>query len=145
VTSLVRPRLVHTYVVPHDPNLPIIKARSFAQIWQMTVHFFSDHPLDSDYDGIQDTLDNCSIDVNTAQDDTDADGYGNICDADYDNSGTVGFPDFGQFVGAFAGTDTEKCHYEPIPGCIVGFPDFGAFVAMFGSSPGPGPAEPICP
>jgi hypothetical protein len=145
VTSLVRPRLVHTYVVPHDPNLPIIKARSFAQIWQMKVHSKGSAALDVDYDGVQDALDNCSIAVNTAQDDTDADGYGNICDADYDNSGIVGFPDFGQFVGAFAGTDMEKCHIEPIPGCIVGFPDFGAFVEMFGSSPGPGPAETTCP
>jgi hypothetical protein len=39
VISLVRPRLVHSYVVPHDPNLPIVKARSFAQIWQMKIHF----------------------------------------------------------------------------------------------------------
>jgi hypothetical protein len=39
VISLVRPRLVHSYVVPHDPNLPIVKARSFAQIWQMDIHF----------------------------------------------------------------------------------------------------------
>ena len=92
---------------------------------------------DGDGDGVDDYIDNCSEDVNTAQDDTDCDGYGNICDADYDQSGIVGFPDFGQFVGAFGSTDMEKCHNEPIPGCTVGFPDFGAFVTMFGRAPGP--------
>ncbi len=96
-------------------------------------------------DGVPDSFDNCLDACNTGQDDTDSDDCGNLCDAEYDQSGIVGFPDFGQFVGAFGTTDMEKCHNEPIPGCIVGFPDFGAFVGMFGSSPGPGPAETICP
>ena len=38
VISLVRPRLVHTYVVPNDPSLPIVKARSFGQILQHDIH-----------------------------------------------------------------------------------------------------------
>ena len=92
---------------------------------------------DFDSDGVADNIDNCSEDANTGQDDTDVDGCGNICDADYDDGGKVGFPDFGEFVGAFASTDMEKCHVEPIPGCVVGFPSFGKFVAMFGSVPGP--------
>jgi hypothetical protein len=75
--------------------------------------------------------------VNTAQDDTDVDQCGNLCDADYDNTGQVSFLDFGEFVGAFSSTDMEKCHNEPIPGCVVGFLDFGAFVGLFGSVPGP--------
>jgi hypothetical protein len=75
--------------------------------------------------------------VNPGQDDTDTDLCGNVCDADYDDSGVVGFPDFGLFVGAFGSNDEEKCHNEPIPGCIVGFPDFGSFVGMFASAPGP--------
>jgi hypothetical protein len=75
--------------------------------------------------------------VNTGQDDTDVDQCGNICDGDYDNSGAVGFPDFGVFVLSYGSTDMEKCHVEPIPGCSVGFPDFGTFVSMYGSIPGP--------
>ena len=101
--------------------------------------FYSAGP-DFDSDGVADALDNCSEDVNTGQDDTDVDDCGNICDCDYDQSGSCGFPDFGQFVGAFGWwppPDEEKCHNEPIPGCSVGFPDFGSFVAMFGSAPGP--------
>jgi hypothetical protein len=91
----------------------------------------------SDYDGVGDQIDNCSETPNPAQDDTDVDDCGNLCDADYDQSGIVGFPDFGQFVTAFGTNDEEKCHVEPIPGCVVGFPDFGEFVRRFGRPPGP--------
>jgi hypothetical protein len=92
---------------------------------------------DVDGDAVNNASDNCSHHRNSDQDDTDCDGYGNLCDADYDDSGIVGFPDFGQFVLAFGSADMEKCHNQPIPGCVVGFPDFGSFVTMFGSPPGP--------
>ncbi len=92
---------------------------------------------DDDDDGVLDDVDNCREDINVGQDDTDLDDCGNLCDADYDNSGTVGFADFGQHVGAFGTTDMEKCHSEPIPGCIVSFSDFGFFVRSFGKPPGP--------
>ena len=103
---------------------------------------------DYDSDGVGDQIDNCSEDVNTAQDDTDVDNCGNICDSDYDDGGLTGFPDFGEFVLAFGTTDQEKCHNEPIPGCIVGFPDFGFMVANFGVPPGPSgttAGTPACP
>jgi hypothetical protein len=92
---------------------------------------------DLDSDGIGDEIDNCSEFANTGQDDTDSDDCGNLCDADYDQGGAVGFPDFGAFVLAYGGTDEEFCHNEPIPGCSVGFPDFGSFVLLYGSTPGP--------
>jgi hypothetical protein len=98
---------------------------------------FAGSAPDSDGDGIADGLDNCSDDVNTAQDDTDADDCGNLCDADYGTDGTVGFADFGAVVAAFGGGDEQKCHVEPIPGCVVGFGDFGFVVAAFGGQPGP--------
>ena len=88
-------------------------------------------------DGVPDSSDNCLDACNSGQDDTDNDDCGNLCDADYDQSGVVGFPDFGQFVAAYGSTDMEKCHVEPIPGCTVGFPDFGTFVSLYGSAPGP--------
>ena len=56
---------------------------------------------DYDSDGVGDQIDNCSEDVNTGQDDTDVDDCGNICDADYDDTGSWDFPDFGEFVAAF--------------------------------------------
>ena len=88
-------------------------------------------------DGVPDYMDNCVVACNTIQDDTDLDDCGNLCDADYDNDGIVGFSDFGAFVAAFGGTNEEFCHTEPIAGCIVGFPDFGFMVSRFGTMPGP--------
>ena len=98
---------------------------------------------DGDGDGISDGLDNCSDDGNPFQDDTDGDDCGNLCDADYDQNGTVGLGDFGEFVAAFNGTDEEKCHCEaeapagPVAGnCVVGLDDFGYFVGVFNTAPG---------
>ena len=39
VISLVRPRLVHSYNVPFDPNLPIRMTWASASAWQMDFHF----------------------------------------------------------------------------------------------------------
>lgn len=38
--------------------------------------------IDTDGDGVTDSSDNCTLTPNPLQRDTDADGYGNICDAD---------------------------------------------------------------
>jgi hypothetical protein len=100
-------------------------------------HAFAGTEPDFDGDGIGDSIDNCSIDVNTAQDDTDADDCGNICDANYVQTGTVNFSDFGLVVQNFGGNDELYCHFEPIPGCTVNFSSFGYVVASFGSPPGP--------
>jgi hypothetical protein len=42
-------------------------------------------PVDTDGDGVTDINDNCPLDANTNQRDTDADGEGNACDGDDDN------------------------------------------------------------
>ncbi len=94
--------------------------------------------VDFDLDGVEDEFDNCSEAPNSGQDDTDGDDCGNRCDADYDDSGVVGHPDFFRF-GTVFGTigNEEQCHNEPIPGCFVSFADFGFVVAAFGEIPGP--------
>ena len=48
-----------------------------------------------DGDRFADGSDNCSAASNASQLDTNLDGFGNACDADYDNTGTVASPDFG--------------------------------------------------
>jgi hypothetical protein len=113
-----------------------IFAATFAFLLWGTPAFAGSNP-DFDLDGIGDSLDNCSEEPNPGQDDTDGDLCGNLCDADYDNNGVPGFPDFGEFSAAFSSNDEEKCHVEPIPGCTVGFPDFGFFSANFSVVPGP--------
>ena len=98
---------------------------------------FAGSAPDNDGDGVSDPIDNCSTTFNLGQDDTDFDDCGNYCDADYTQTGTPSFLDFGQFIQAIGTTDEEKCHTGTIPGCTVGFLDFGFFVSNFGVTPGP--------
>ncbi len=48
---------------------------------------------DLDGDGVPDTTDNCLAVANAGQTDTDADGFGNHCDADFNNDCRVNFAD----------------------------------------------------
>jgi hypothetical protein len=98
---------------------------------------FAGSAPDFDADGVADSIDNCSESANSDQDDTDSDDCGNICDADYDQSGVVGFGDFQQFSAGFGGGDEVLCTVEPISGCVVGFDDFQYFSEAFSFSPGP--------
>jgi hypothetical protein len=82
-------------------------------------------------------LDNCSERANPTQDDTDRDDCGNLCDADYDDSGLVNYPDYLAFVGALGTTDEEKVHTDPVSGKTVGHRDWGFFIGAWGSVPGP--------
>ena len=96
---------------------------------------------DTDSDGVGDAIDNCSDDPNPDQDDSDGDDCGNLCDADYSQSGTPGFGDFGAFSLNF-GCTSVACelyqHVEPIGGnSAVGFADFGFMSQNFGVTPGP--------
>jgi hypothetical protein len=97
---------------------------------------------DTDLDGVLDSSDNCSDVANPAQDDTDGDFCGNVCDTDYNQSGTITFADFGQFTANYASTGHAlQQHVEPIsPARIVGFADFGRFTASYAGPP-PGPSR----
>ncbi len=92
-----------------------------------------------DGDGVGDAIDNCSETSNAFQDDTDLDDCGNLCDADYNQTGIVDFGDFGFFTQCF-GTANQLCmHVEPILGIgrLVSFGDFGFLAVNFGRVPGP--------
>jgi hypothetical protein len=91
---------------------------------------------DFDSDTVDDCQDNCSDKANPDQDDTDMDWCGNVCDADYDDDGTVGFSDFSAFSFAYGGFDLEKDHIEPVSG-PVSFGDFSYFSFAYGSPAGP--------
>jgi hypothetical protein len=93
-------------------------------------------PPDADADGVADSEDNCSDMPNDAQDDTDGDDCGNICDADYTNTGLVGWLDFTAFSAAYGTTNLDMDHSQPVVG-PVGWLDFTAFSAAYGAPPGP--------
>jgi len=57
--------------------------------------------VDTDGDGVQDNLDNCTAVPNPSQADVNSDGFGQQCDPDSTNDGVVGAPDFGDLVASF--------------------------------------------
>lgn len=98
---------------------------------------FAGTALDTDGDGVVDSFDNCSIKPNPAQDDTDGDSCGNLCDADYNQNGNVTVTDFGQFAICYGMLNCAgKQHVEPISnGVIVNVADFGYFASAYGAGP----------
>jgi hypothetical protein len=100
--------------------------------------------LDTDNDGVDDDLDNCKLvpnglnDTATAgpfQNDTDIDGYGNICDPDFNGNGIVDPVDFSLLKQRFGQTGFPD---QDLNGNgIVDPVDFSLLKTMFGQPPGP--------
>lgn len=90
--------------------------------------------VDSDGDGIADDVDNCTLVANAPQRDTDGDGFGNFCDADFDNNCTINFADLGILKGNFFTGD----RLTDLDGNgTVNFTDLGLLKASFFGTPGP--------
>ncbi len=99
---------------------------------------------DTDADGVTDALDNCTLvpnglnDMATAgpfQNDTDVDGYGNICDPDFNGNGIVDPVDFSLLKQQFGQTGFPD---QDLNGNgIVDPSDFSLLKTMFGQPPGP--------
>jgi hypothetical protein len=90
---------------------------------------------DTDSDGIVDIYDNCSVVSNANQADEDQDGYGQLCDSDFDDNGKVNAIDFVTFKAEYgAPTPAGEVDYD----CNgkVNAIDFITFKAMFGGVPG---------
>ncbi len=99
--------------------------------------------LDSDGDGIPDNTDNCTATLNASQLDTDGDGYGNVCDCDFDQSGFCNIGDFNVFLPDFlSGHDTGTGTDMDGSG-TVNIGDFNFFLPGFlGGHPGPSALAP---
>jgi hypothetical protein len=91
---------------------------------------------DNDGDTVDDCMDNCSDIANPAQDDTDSDGCGNLCDPNYGQGGTTNFGDFIAFSGAFLSATPNIKVTEP-NAAQVNFGDFIVFSGGFLAPPGP--------
>jgi hypothetical protein len=79
--------------------------------------------------------DNCLLIANADQRDTDADGFGNVCDGDFDDNCAVNFLDLGAMKAAFfqpGTTDTDMDGDGE-----TSFSDLGLLKAQFFQPPGP--------
>jgi len=102
---------------------------------------------DSDEDGIDDNLDNCitvsngpdtpGITPDQIQRDTDGDGIGNICDADFNNDAIVGPADLSLFKAAYGSTNSADEDQDLDGDGIVGPADLSLFKSYYGKPPGP--------
>lgn len=93
---------------------------------------------DSDGDGIPDDRDNCIAAFNPDQRDSDGDGFGNRCDADLNNDGTVNFADLQLFRQRFGSSDPDADFNGD---GVVNFADLAIFNSLFGRAPGPSAQE----
>lgn len=89
---------------------------------------------DTDSDGFVDFDDNCVLIFNALQTDSDEDGWGNACDADFNNDGTINLLDFSQLTDAFA---TANALFDLNEDGWVNLLDIARFRDQFLGSPGP--------
>ncbi|MFK8030858.1 MAG: DUF1800 family protein [Gammaproteobacteria bacterium] len=97
--------------------------------------------VDTDSDGVEDSVDNCLLIDNPAQNDTDSDSYGNWCDADFNQNGIVNFQDLFLLNTVFFESEpfsTELAgHADMNSDGAVNFLDLALFRGSFLSPPGP--------
>ncbi|MBT8130782.1 MAG: hypothetical protein KJO35_00820 [Gammaproteobacteria bacterium] len=97
---------------------------------------------DSDEDGMDDNIDNCTLVANPDQLDVDGDYKGNLCDADFNNDNATNALDLGIMRSNFFTTNP----LTDIDGDgITNVTDLGLLKSMFFATPGPTAADPQQP
>lgn len=115
----------------------------FAGTWTLgvdgTLSYSAD--VDTDGDGVPDSADNCLTAANPNQIDSNGDGYGNVCDADFNDDCVVNVIDLGFLRSVF---------FTPNPDAdlngdgIVNVVDLGFLRSQFFQAPGPSGTTTIC-
>jgi hypothetical protein len=95
---------------------------------------------DQDRDGVGDPQDNCLVVANADQRDTDLDGYGNLCDGDFDGDGAVSAGDFATLKQGYLVEQGDSARSPDIDldgdGIVTGA-DFSRFRPLYLAPPGP--------
>ncbi|MFK7886989.1 MAG: thrombospondin type 3 repeat-containing protein [Gammaproteobacteria bacterium] len=115
-------------------SLTLIAARLFAA-GALALTALGVHAMDSDGDGINDNVDNCSLVANAGQQDTNGDGFGNLCDADLNNDLIVNVLDLGLLRSVFFTADADADFNSD---GVVNVVDLGILRSGFFQPPGPG-------
>ncbi len=92
-------------------------------------------PTDADGDSIANVADNCALVANSNQRDTNSDGFGNICDPDFNNNGIVDSQDGALLKAAFGSAAFPDRDLNG--NGIVDSQDGAILKARFGQPPGP--------
>ncbi len=95
---------------------------------------FSGDVFDADSDGVSNSFDNCIYVENASQIDGDADGFGNACDADFNQDGVTNFLDLIYFRDVFLTSDVVA---DLNSDGTVDFADLVLFGDQFLETPGP--------
>ncbi|MEO1573713.1 MAG: thrombospondin type 3 repeat-containing protein, partial [Pseudomonadota bacterium] len=109
--------------------------------------------VDTDGDGVDDSVDNCIAAANPGQTDADGDGFGNACDADLNGDCVVNVTDLGLLRQAFFSTPGSPA-WNPAadlagtggaPDGVVNVIDLGRMRTLFFVPPGPSALATDCP
>jgi hypothetical protein len=95
---------------------------------------------DTDADGVPDARDVCRDHPDPGQLDVDADGYGNACDADYDDDGAVGSSDWAALTVALGSTGSDPRYEHRLDAegnGAIGASELALLRRQFGGPPGP--------
>jgi hypothetical protein len=95
---------------------------------------------DSDGDGLANHEDNCVEHPNPDQRDSDDDGFGNVCDGDFDQDGVVGVADWLILSQVFGATEADGRYRGEVDmdgNGGIGGSDYMLFGSGWGGSPGP--------
>lgn len=128
-----------------EPRLMLLTGRDSYDTtpygWGLDILASVENAIDSDSDGVSDVVDNCLFEANISQIDSDGDGFGNHCDADFNNDCQINFSDL-QAMKAFFFTSFPP--FDLNGDGEVNFIDLARMSEMFFLAPGPAATPNLC-